>query len=217
MLKTLIDCYFICLALLLLITYENKRPILRLMLKILTSFIFVAIGSVGFKSHIPHLNYTYFLLTGLLFSALGDLLLGLSHHAPIKDNPLLLGGIVTFGCAHIAFIISFIILDQFALFAAMIFPLIIAGLFVLATTSSRFDLGKLRLPVILYSFIISTMLVTALNTGIPLIIIGASLFVISDIVLVFVSILKRKYPILSVCNLLIYYLGQLCLAFVLFI
>lgn len=217
MLNSLIFCYFVSLVFLLITTYTDKKSILRVGFKVLTSLLFVAIGILGFISHTPYTNYPYFLLTGLIFSVLGDLLLGLSHHTPIKDNPILLGGIITFGFAHIAFIISFILLNQFARLTAMLFPLIIASLFTLATANNRFDLGKLRLPVVLYSFIISIMLVTALNTGIPLIIMGASLFVMSDIILVFVSLYGRKYPILSVCNLLIYYSGQLCLALALFI
>lgn len=216
MTKILICFYLISLSLLLITTYVNKRAILRLTLKMLTSFIFVAIAALGLKTHALHLAYTYFLLTGLILSAAGDLLLGLSHHALIKDNPILLGGILTFALAHTAFIISFITLDQFSLFSAMIIPLIISGLFVILTAHTQFNFGKLRLPIILYSFIISTMLVIALNTGIPYVIIGASLFVISDIILCFVFIYRRKYPILSICNLLLYYLGQLFLALFLF-
>lgn len=216
MTNILICSYLITLSLLLIITYENKRATLRLTLKMLTSFIFVAIAALGFKSHTSHLAYAYFLLAGLILSTAGDLLLGLSHRAPIKDNPILLSGIFTFALAHIAFIISFITLDQFSLFPLMIIPLIITGLFVILTAHAPFDLGKFRLPIILYSFIISTMLVITLNTGIPYVIIGASLFVISDIILCFVFIYRRKYPILSVCNLLLYYLGQLCLALFLF-
>ena len=216
MTNILICFYLISLSLLLITTYQNKRSPLRLPFKMLTSLIFVAIAALGFKTHTPDLTYIYFLLIGLILSALGDLFLGLSHHAPIKDNPILLGGIFTFALAHIAFIISFIMLDQFSLFPLMVIPLLIAGVFVRTTASTRFDFGKLRLPVILYSFIISTMLVMALSTGIPFVVIGASLFAVSDIILSFSFIYRSKYPILSVCNLLIYYLGQLFLALFLF-
>lgn len=216
MLKGLLYSYFIILLILLIITYRNKRPGLRISIKVLTSLLFIAIAFLGFNRYTSSINYTYFIFAGLVFSALGDLLLGFTHNASIKNNTLLRDGIVTFSLTHITFIIGFNMLNPFTNYILLIIPLLTAGLFIPLSSPKFIDTGTVRLPLIIYSFLIITMLLTALNTAIPLIMAGAILFVVSDIILGFALLYGKKHPILPVFNLLLYYIGQLCLSLTLF-
>lgn len=216
MLKGLLYSYFISLFALLIATYHNKKSGLRVSIKVLTSLLFVAIAFIGFRPHTFSFNYAYFIFAGLIFSALGDLLLGFAHNTPFKDNIILRDGIITFSLAHIAFIIGFSIIKPCTNYLLLLIPLGVAGLFILFTHPRFIDTGTLRLSIILYSFIITTMLLTALNTNIPLLMINAILFVVSDIILGISFLFGKKYPLLPVLNLLIYYIGQLCLSLFLF-
>ena len=216
MLKGLIYTFFISLFLLIIVTYQNKRPRLRISIKVFTSLLFVAIAFLGFRPHAFSFNYAYFIFAGLVFSALGDLLLGFAHNTSYKDNIILRDGIITFSLAHIAFIIGFTIIKPCTNYLLLLIPLGVAGLLMLFTQPNFIDTGTLRLPLILYSFIITTMLLTAFNTNIPLIMINAVFFIVSDLILGISFLCGKKYPLLPALNLLIYYIGQLCLSLFLF-
>ena len=216
MVKELIYTYFISLFILLIVTYRNRRSGLRISLKVFTSLLFVGIAFLGFRPLAFSFNYAYFVFAGLVFSALGDLLLGFTHNASYKDNSMLRDGIIAFSLAHIAFIIGFNIIQPFTQYLLLFIPLGVATLFILLTHPKLIDTGNLRLPLVLYSFIIITMVLTALNTNMSLLIIGALCFVVSDIILGIAFLYGEKHRFLPLLNLLIYYIGQLCLALFLF-
>lgn len=214
--KGLIYIYFISLFVLLIVTYRDKRPGLRISLKVFTSLLFVGIAFIGFRPHAFSFNYTYFLFAGLVFSALGDLLLGFTHNAPFKDNIMLRDGIIAFSLTHIVLILGFSIIKPFTQYLLLLIPIGIAGLFILFTHPKFINTGIVRLPLVLYSFIITVMLLIALNTKLPLIIVGAVCFVVSDIILGIAFLCGEKCRFLPVLNLFIYYIGQLTFALFLF-
>jgi uncharacterized membrane protein YhhN len=156
---------------------------------------------------------------GLLFSLGGDVFLMLP-----AEKKWFLPGLVSFLLAHVFYIIGLnyvvpalnvfgiILAISIALFVAQIYRRLAAGLH-----ASGQD--KLRLPVLVYSIVISLMWLSALQTIFDaswktsaslLVSVGATLFVASDIILAwnrFVNPIKHG----RVINLVTYHLGQILL------
>jgi uncharacterized membrane protein YhhN len=156
---------------------------------------------------------------GIVFSLGGDIFLMLPD-----DKKWFLPGLVSFLLAHVFYILGLnyiipslnvfgiVLAISIALFVAQIYRRIAAGLH-----ASGQD--KLRLPVLIYSIVISLMWLSALQTIFDvnwktnaslLVSIGATLFVASDIILAwyrFVNPIKNG----RIINLITYHLGQILL------
>jgi uncharacterized membrane protein YhhN len=131
-----------------------------------------------------------FMITGLLFSWAGDVVLELSKN---NDN-LFIVGLACFLIAHIMYLTAFfltpgknsILNNRFYL----LIPVLIFGIILVSYLYT--DLDGMRLPVILYTLVILSMLAGALNRidkvkkfSFYLVLAGAILFVISDSVIAF--------------------------------
>lgn len=167
-------------------------------------------------------TYSLLVLTGLVLSLAGDVLL-----VP-QDNPgSFLLGLVAFFCAHLMYIGAFVHLlsslgieSNRATDGVAAAALVLVGGVIYAVL--RPGLGKMRLPVIAYMVVISVMVHRAVaiawvhpgpGTQPTLVVVGALLFYLSDVIL---GINKfrlagrmRHYRLL---NLSSYYTGQLLIA-----
>jgi uncharacterized membrane protein YhhN len=160
----------------------------------------------------------YFAL-GILFSLGGDIFLML----PDMDR-WFLPGLVSFLVAHVFYTIGFNYvlpaLNVFGVFLAISIALFVAQIYRrLAAGLHTKGLDRLRMPVLIYSIVISLMWLSALQTifdinwktnASVLVSLGATLFVASDIVLAwnrFVNPIKHGRLI----NLTCYHLGQILL------
>jgi uncharacterized membrane protein YhhN len=160
----------------------------------------------------------YFAL-GILFSLGGDVFLML----PNMDRGFLFG-LVSFLLAHVLYTVglNYVIppLNVFGIFLAISIALFVAQIYRrLAAGLHAKGLDRLRIPVLVYSIVISLMWLSALQTIFDvywksnaslLVSIGATLFVASDIVLAwfrFVGPIKHGRMI----NLSCYHLGQILL------
>jgi uncharacterized membrane protein YhhN len=160
----------------------------------------------------------YFAL-GILFSLGGDVFLML----PDMDR-WFLPGLVSFLVAHIFYTIgfNFVIppLNLFGIFLAISIALFVAQIYRrLAAGLHASGKDRLRIPVLIYSVVISLMWLSALQTIFDvswktnaslLVSIGATLFVASDIVLAWFKFVGPiKYG--RLINLTCYHLGQILL------
>jgi len=142
----------------------------------------------------------------------------------ISLDRLFLVGLVAFLCAHIAYVIGFNIqlpgVSAWGLLLAMM--IWIGGTRIMrrivAPLSAQGQAG-LRLPILVYSFVISIMLLSAMlkltdvswNAGAALLVaLGAFLFYLSDIILAWMKFIA---PIQNgrIYNILAYHLGQIAL------
>jgi len=154
-----------------------------LIIPVLMILFFVNINPFTGRLHI-------FMIAGLLFSWAGDVVLELSKN---NDN-LFIVGLVCFLLAHIMYLIVFfltpgknsILNNRFYL----LIPVLIYGVILVSCLYA--DLAGMRLPVILYTIVILSMLAGALNriekvkkVSFYLVLAGAILFVISDSVIAF--------------------------------
>lgn len=155
-----------------------------------------------------HSNYGLLILLGLIFSWWGDLFL-ISH-----SSLIFILGLFSFLFAHIAYCAAFITYGvelSHALYAFI--GVMIPGLFILHWLYPY--LGKMRLPVLLYILFITIMVALAsaatLSTGNLLIVIGAFLFLCSDIFVARDRFVTEE-KINHLLGLPLYYSAQLFLA-----
>ncbi|MDA3860531.1 MAG: lysoplasmalogenase [Melioribacteraceae bacterium] len=150
--------------------------------------------------------YAYLVITGLIFSLLGDLFL-------LYPDKYFANGLYSFLVAHIFYIIAFNKnVNEYSI--GIIFIVLIYILIVSKTLVPK--LGGMKYPVLFYIFIISAMLYSALNMdlqmdGISYVGIGAILFAISDTVLAFNKFYK-KFSFAEPIVLSTYFVAQLMFA-----
>lgn len=169
-----------------------------------TAFV-VAAAAAGARQS----RYGRLVFAGLLLSWFGDaFLIGTAQR-------WFLLGLVSFLCAHVAYITAFITLGverRWTLSSAAVIVFIAA--LVLAWLAPYLPVG-LVWPVRIYTAVISLMVITAFGTlgagASPLIVAGAVLFYTSDLS---VAAMRFTEPLFAtyIFGLPLYYAGQLCLA-----
>jgi uncharacterized membrane protein YhhN len=149
-----------------------------LIIPVLMVLLFINVNPFTNRLHI-------FIFTGLLFSWSGDMILEFSENS----TSIFIIGLACFLLAHIMYIIVFFITPGKNSILSnriyLIIPVIIYGIGLVSYLYA--DLADMRLPVILYSVVILTMLAGAINRiekvkrdSYYLVLAGAILFVISD-------------------------------------
>lgn len=150
------------------------------------------------KSH--QIKLDLFFVLGLIFSFLGDFFLLL------KSGFLL--GLGSFLLAHIFYIISF---KKRSLSRVSVGVIVVLLLYLVSLISFLFPhLKEMKIPVIIYGIIISTMLYFSIKTQEKLLIVGALFFVISDSVLS-VNLFVSSSLLLNLLVMITYILAQVLL------
>ncbi len=202
----------------------TRKPLEAFAYKALASLSFIALAAfvVIDKVMIPSL-YGWFLL-GLVLGLIGDLILALRPlNKPEDDKTIINYGITFFGAGHIMYIIGTIVESAFY-WQSLLIGSIMAGLIVLGSIVLKFQMGKSRIPSYLYAFLIFVMIgqtimmgnIHGLQTGYLLLIIGAILFGISDLILAPIYFQGMNKKILIALNLVTYYGAQILIALSLF-
>ncbi len=200
--------------------YRGTRST-RLPLKAVCSLCFVALGAISAATGLkgPVAAYDGLMLAGLGLSLVGDLLLGWS-----LERRTFLFGLVAFLVGHVLYSAAFTLANGFAAWDLLIMAAIVGGC-IAAYKVLDLDLGKMKIPVLVYLLIISFMLTKALSSlylgGITgaalwLVVIGAILFFISDALLALVKFQRKPAKAFRAINLTCYYMGQVLLALSLF-
>lgn len=141
-----------------------------------------------------------FFILGLIFSFLGDFFLLL------KSGFLL--GLGSFLLAHIFYITSF---KRRSLSRVSVEVVVALLLYLTSLIAFLFpDLNEMKIPVIIYGIIISTMLYFSIKTQEKLLIVGALFFVISDSVLS-VNLFVSSSLLLNLLVMITYVLAQVLL------
>ena len=191
------------------LTGEKKQEYI---LKPLSSILAIVIALLSCTDARYNLTYTILIVTGLLFSLGGDIVL------MFESGKIFVIGLVLFLIAHIAYAAGFSAFSGFHprdIFSAIVLLAIAAILF----RFLRKGLGNMMIPVLIYITVINVMVHRAFSTTeldffnlqqALCISIGAVLFSISDIMLALNRFAKPfKYHRL---NLAFYYAGQLLIA-----
>jgi len=181
--------------------------------KPISTLLVIAVALLSVLEPEQELTYTIGIMTGLVLSFGGDIALLFED----KRNAFALG-LALFLLAHVSYTVTFTILGQVSAWDALsMAALIAAGLGFYALI--RPNLGKMRVPVIVYILVISVMVSRAgstfsgplfTNGQASMVVAGALLFYLSDLILAAHRFWKPwRYRRVS---LGLYYSGQLLIA-----
>jgi len=192
--------------------WPQKRTLIT---KGLSSLLFIAIGVCSYIVTDAPANYALWIVAALVMGMIGDLFLVFPN---ILKSFIL--GLVAFLIGQIIYGVVFLRFNGFMIYDVLIYVSLVGASF-FAYSKSNLELGRMKKPVLFYVLIIAFMFTMAISTlykggfNTPttiLITVGASLFLISDVVLAFVRFQKDAAPCLRGINLGLYYSGQILLA-----
>lgn len=197
------------------ISCTKKKNIIGLIVKTLAALCFIAIGYFGYLDNKS--SFSYFILLGLILDGMGDLFLALRNI--FAKNITFFIGTLCFLAGHIMYIRGlFLIENNYLIFCIILGIFLGALLFYLFNKVCRF--GKaLYIVGIAYTSII--MVMACLSVGVYMsnqitsnlvFMLGAGLFVSSDIILILYNFSKKEkwmHPIYSV----LYFVAQILISF----
>ena len=166
----------------------------------------LAIISIAFvNSANPFSNYQILILLGLVFSAVGDVFL-------IKDDRFFVHGLVSFLIGHLFYVAAFYTQPN------LIVGILYLGYVIIFLTILWKNLGKLKIPVIIYSLTLAAMSWFALGTTLANhnhhtfhAFLGSIVFIISDSLLA-CNKFKAPFRLAHVFVLGTYFLAQWLIA-----
>lgn len=212
--------FFISLFTLIYFTYKAKKNY-AFIFKTITSILFISAGLISYIKSPGDYYYFALLIIGLFFSLFGDMFLALKvNHDDGSLNKYFLYGLVSFSLTHVLYVLAFSHLGSFNILD-LIVALILAFIAISILKSNKnIDFKDMFLPASMYAFIICLMtfesikllLLFNLNMATCLLLIGALLFILSDIVLSFILFNSNPKKFLSAINLITYYIGQVLIA-----
>ena len=190
-------------------------------IKLSTSLCFIA--AAIFCAYGGDTALLYRMLPGFVLAALGDFLLGLATAKRDFYGREFLIGTCSFAAAHVAFYAALAWLDRPRI-ADFIIPLTMTGLVILLSQSRNITLGRMKLPGYMYSYFVgllfSKALIVFIYTGTSaltaLILAGSTLFLVSDLILLFMNFHRNPPRCLTFLNLSFYYGAMLLLGLCLY-
>lgn len=196
---------------------QQKKYVPAVALKGTASLFFVVLGFLGLSiATLP--TFAKIVVAGLVFGLLGDVCLNLRFVMEKAGQKVFLAGIAAFLVGHILYLVALIPL------AAKVWVWLISGVLVAAAllywilTSVEAEkafkaFGVVYIgAVVLMTAVSIGVFVTRHTTGSLLYMVGAVLFTLSDIILIFNTFTKDGKAWMRPANLLLYYLGQLLIA-----
>lgn len=195
--------------------YEKNKYFIGLFAKVIAAFCFITIGYMAYLDK-NSLFYHYILL-GLIFGGIGDLFLALKNL--IAKNVMFIIGTISFLVGHILYLRALFLLDNYYLVDCLI-----GGVLFGTITFSFLDkicrLNKyFKVIGIVYMMMISIMVAMSIgaylsnpNISNVIFMIGAILFVSSDIILSIYNFSKKEkwmHPVYS----LLYFIAQILISF----
>ena len=210
----IIQCIFIVIE-------HQKKYVPAVVLKGSASVIFCIIGYLGYSNTI-NTEFGKMVFIGLIMGAIGDILLNLRFVFEKVGQKIFLAGIAAFFTGHILYLVALIPLST------NLVPCLVVGVAVAATILSwifktltvklafkLFGIFYIGAIVVMTSVAIGNV-ITIGSTNAIMYAIGAVLFTLSDIVLIFNTFGSVQKYSMRIINLLLYYVGQLLIACSLF-
>ncbi len=196
-----------------------KKPVAAVIFKGVASLFFVLLGFVGLTVT-GDARFAVLVIAGLVFGAVGDVLLNLYKLVGKAEQQVFMGGMAAFFIGHLVYIVALLSHGINALFVAVPVCAVLSAA-LLPWMLGRINAeGKIRIFGIVYMALIFLMLgcsaglmvLQPFNIGHLLFVIGAVFFALSDVILVFDLFGNHKYKSFRACNLAAYYLAQVLIA-----
>lgn len=212
--------FFLSLFSLIYFTYNPKKNY-AFVSKTTTSILFIFTAVISYMKSPGDYYYFILLIIGLFFSLFGDMFLALKvNHNDGSLNKYFLYGLVSFSITHVMYVLAFTHLGSFNILDLLVAFALAFIAMTLLKSNKNIDFKNMLLPASIYSFIICLMTFESIklvfllkfDIGTYLLLIGALLFILSDLVLCFILFNKYSKKYLSAINLITYYMGQFIIA-----
>lgn len=152
------------------------------------------------------------MMPALVLCFAGDVILG--FHKVLKDRRFFVAGLLAFLLGHICFVVAFCVRQPLSL-VDLIFPILSIGLMEGFSRIPKMHMGRMKPALIIYGFFVSAMFAKGVHLAIMyqsvggyFLGVGATLFLVSDIILMFVLFYRGAPRLLHVLNLITYYYGM---------
>lgn len=206
------------------ITVEHKEKyVVADILKGSAAACFVIIGVLGYFTRTSD-SFGMKLMIGLIFGMIGDILLNLRFIvSEEKSQKVFLLGIISFLAGHILYLAALIPITSHILMC-----IIIGGILAAALLTYIFKTMDVKMAFKIFGvfYLGAVIIMTVIAIDIAFVMqnvrsieyaIGAVLFTISDIVLIFNTFSGKTKFSMRIANLSLYYIGQMMIAFCLFL
>lgn len=211
----------------------SEKRVIAVVIKGLVSLMFILTGLIAWlTSKNPNSNFAIFILIGLVFGLIGDVLLDLKYIRLNKEMLYTKLGFISFGIGHIFYLtglfINFFDFNSNPLY--LILPLIVTLLLVIITLMmekvSNIRYKSMKLYVIIYGFLLFSDMCIYLSASIQngwtistvsIISISLIVFTLSDLILNNTYFAPGcKGPLFIITNHALYYIAQFMIAISLF-
>ncbi|MCM1363769.1 MAG: lysoplasmalogenase [Faecalibacterium sp.] len=202
---------------------KDKRSVSGVYTKNSTSMMFLLTAVMACYQNPAQWKYGLFITVGLVFGMLGDIYLDLKWVYPDDMKKYLEYGFICFGFGHMFYIPAIAKAAQLTIvqiIIAAVIGIVVAVGNLLLEKPMKQKFGEFKLIVSLYSFILATMVATAVISAIVtaqaafiILAVGAILFIISDLILSPMYFGEGKNtPLNFILNHVTYYAGQFLIA-----
>ncbi len=201
-------------------------------LKTVTSFLFVATAVAGAVNNYivtgtasaPKLTFIGLVILGLVCGLIGDLTLDLKvtyQATNIRHSDIYtFFGMAAFGIGHILYVVAVALFFGFSAWTILIAVGATAAIFSVSLFLLKMKFGKFLIPSILYALLLTLFLACTVAGGliagftlpVILLVVGAGLFLLSDLVLSMIYFDGNESRVLIVVNHVLYYAAQFLIA-----
>ena len=197
--------------------------------KLVASLVFVVGAVVALMLKKEPSKYMYFIVLGLMFGLVGDMLLELKLVYRPHDRQYTNGGILSFSIGHVGYVVA---LTMFAIandksilvpvFVSLAIGSVMASIIMVNSPNLGVDFGVHKGPAFAYSFILCISFVYSvalaiLIPGLWVMSIGLLFFLVSDLVLSLIYWGGRNTNVMNIINLSTYYVAQILIMTSLFL
>ena len=195
---------------------EKEKFVGAVIFKGLASLCFVILGIINSKGS----SMANTIVLGLIFGFIADILLNLRHVYKEKGKIIFLIGILIFLIGHIIYLIAIVPLTNnltlCLIIAIVITALLMMWIFTKITAEKAFKIfGIVYIGAIVLLNVVAiyNMLTSTFNpTFTKIFALGAMFFLISDVVLILNTFGSESKQSLRICNISLYYIGQILIA-----
>lgn len=196
--------------------------------KLISSATFVLGGMVAIMLKKEPADYLYFILFGLFFGMIGDVLLELKVIYRPHEYQYTNAGIITFALSNVFYILGLSIYANASkdilvpVFVSLAIGAVLATIILVNSRTMNIDFGEHKIPAGAYTFItcISFVYAVALSFLIPslwIVALGLLLFLVSNLFLSFIYWGNKNTSVMNILNLSFYYVAQILIMTFLFI
>ena len=210
----------------------KEGGILPAALKTITSLLFVATAISGAiynyivtgNINATKMTFMGMIILGLVCGLIGDLTLDLKityQATNLRHSDLYtFFGMAAFGIGHILYIIAIAIFFGFSGWSVLIAVAVTALIFTVSLFLLKMQFGKFLIPSAVYALLLTLFLactivagiLTAFTLPVILLIVGAGLFLLSDLVLSMIYFDGNEARVLIIANHVLYYAAQFLIA-----